>query len=191
MSWILPHAQPHSISSAQCLSLSLLDIHVFISSPSVYITYTSLSYRDLRRAWHRLNPPPPPPNTEQPSHKGHIPPSSCRKDTHLPRSQIPAMFCESGVPSFMVPPSRRPPPPSPHKAKNATNYWGSDAEGFLLTPDRSWWGSEMTLPDTLGDGGGAYCLEPALLHHVLLLSDIRPLPLWQRGNALYVTVICV
>lgn len=74
-------------------------------------------------------------------------------------------------------------PASPKGPKNATNYWESDAEGLLLTPDRYCWGSELTPPDTLGDGG-RHCLEPALLHHVSLWCDTRPLPLSHGGNIL-------
>lgn len=125
---------PPSSSSARHSSLSLFEIHVFISSPHVYITYTSLSKWELERVWHRLRCNPILPSTHNtPSHKEHIPPSSCRKDTHLPRSQIPAMFSGNVAPGFSEPPLRRPAPP-PTGAKNATNYWGSSRWSLSFNP---------------------------------------------------------
>lgn len=63
-------------------------------------------------------------------------------------------------------------PASPHTAKKMLqNIEGAAAEGFLLTPDRYCRGSELRLPDSLGDGGGQYYSEGAVLHHVLLLWD--------------------
>lgn len=110
-------------------SLSLFEMHVFISSPHVYITHTSGG------VWHRLrrNPSLLPSTRNTPSHKEHIPPSSCQKDTHLPRSQIPAMFSGNVVLGFSEPPLRRPGPP-PNGAKNATNYWGSRHRSLAFNP---------------------------------------------------------
>lgn len=86
---------PSSSSSAQRSPLSPLVIHVFISSPHVYLTYASLSQWELGRVWHQLRCKPRYHHTHHvnrlppfitPSRKEHIPTSSCRKDTHVPWS---------------------------------------------------------------------------------------------------------
>lgn len=166
---------PHSTSSAQCLSLSLLDIHVFISSPRVYITYTSLGYRDLSRVWHRLKHPPTPPTTpsihNNPPTKATFHPPLVERIPICPGAKFQPCFARAERRASWCLPRVGPHLSPPIGPKNATNYWGSNAEGFLLTPDRYCWGSELTLPDTLGDGGGTYCLERAWLYHILLLCD--------------------
>lgn len=99
--------------------------------------------------------PPPPFNTCTPSHKDHIPPSSCRKDTHLPQRQIPAMFSGNVALSFRETPLRRPGPPFT-RAKTLQIIEGADTEVFLLTPDRYRWAiikmlmEETELCDTMG-----------------------------------------
>lgn len=119
-------------SSTSSVLLSLFEIHVFISSPHVYITYTSLSCWELGGiVWHQL----PPFNTCAPSHQDHIPPSSWRKYTHLPRSQIPAMFSGNITLCFREPPLRRLEQP-PTRAKMLQIIEGANTEVFLLTPDR-------------------------------------------------------
>lgn len=102
-------------------SLSLFQMHVFISSPHVYITYITHPV-GVGKVWHQLRYAPP--LSLQQIHsllQEHIPPSSWRKDTHLPCSQIPAMFYGNVAFSFSEPPLRRP-QPSPTGAKISTNY---------------------------------------------------------------------
>lgn len=93
---------------------------------------------DLGRVWHQLRCTPSTPllpsTHNTPSYKEHIPPSSCRKDTHLPRSQIPAMFSGNVALGFTEPPLRRPGPPPPQGPKNATNYCGSRHWSLSFNP---------------------------------------------------------
>lgn len=140
--------------------------------------FTSLINLSARQSWREFGPSsdaqPPPFNTYIPSHKEHIPHSSCRKDTHLPLSQIPAMFSGNVALSFCVPPLRRPRPPLT-RAKNATNYWGSRQWSLSFNPwqvllgyyqdvngrDRAVWHSR----DCEGFRG-AHLHERALLHQL-------------------------
>lgn len=126
---------------------------------SVHHMFTSLINRSAGQSWREFGPSsdaqPPSFNTYIPSHKEHIPHSSCRKDTHLPLSQIPAMFSGNVALGFCVPPLRRPRPPLT-KAKTLQIIEGADSEVFLLTPDRYCWAiikmlmEETELCDTAG-----------------------------------------
>lgn len=140
--------------------------------------FTSLINLSARQSWREFGPSsdaqPPPFNTYISSHKEHIPHSSCRKDTHLPLSQIPAMFSGNVALSFCVPPLRRPRPPLT-RAENATNYWGSRQWSLSFNPwqvllgyyqdvngrDRAVWHSR----DCEGFRG-AHLHERALLHQL-------------------------
>lgn len=81
--------------------------------------------------WHQL----PPFNTCAHSHQDHIPLSSWRKYTHLPCSQIPAMFSGNIALCFREPPLRRPGLP-PTRAKMLQIIEAANTEVFLLTHDR-------------------------------------------------------
>lgn len=113
---------PHSISSAHCPYLTF----VFSPAPCMFTSHigTSLSYRDLRRAWHRLKSSPP------------------QYITTLPQRPHSTLLLSKGYPSALEPnsshvlrerstelhgasPEKAPRLPPPTGPKNATNYWGS------------------------------------------------------------------
>lgn len=164
-------------SSAQRLSLSLLDIHVFISS-SMFTSHIRLSATET---WGEFGidptttPTPLLPIHNNPPTKATFHPPLVERIPICPGAKFQRCFARAERPAASCLPWEDPhtPPPFPQGQKMLQMIEGANAESFLLTPDRYCSGSELRLPDTLGDGGDKYCSELPLLHHVLLLCHIE------------------
>lgn len=172
MCWLLPHPHPRppaapaptapvQLSASRCPCLTFM----FSSAPRVFILHIRLSATET---WGEfgIDWTPAPVSIHNHPTKATLHPPLVERIPICPGAKFQPCFERVASPEKA--------PASPAGPKNATNYW---EKALLLTPDRYCWGSELTLPDTLGDGGGTYCLEPPLLHHVSLLCNIGQLPL--------------
>lgn len=182
------HRRRHKIGS-QCPRLTSM----FSSAPRVFTSHIRLSATENLASTQTLPP--------------------LQYITTLPQRQHSTLLFSKGYPSAPEPNSSHvlqersarllcaspeKAPTSPHRAKKCYKLLREpDAEGFLLTPDRYRSGFELRLPDTLGDGGGKYyCFETccvascfAIMWYWIFIR--RSLPLWQRGDILYATAICI
>lgn len=127
---------PFSPPPSSCISTQIHYLCLrcmFSSAPHMFTSHIHLPASESWGEFGTSSDASPSSHQHTPSHKEYIPPSPCRKDTHLPRSQIPAMFSGNVALGFSEPPLRRPRPP-PIGAKNATNYWGSRHWSLSFNP---------------------------------------------------------
>lgn len=150
----------------------------------------------LQRIWHRLKHSPPSPIHNNPPTKATFHPPLVERIPICPGAKFQPCFARAERPVALCLPWEGPHLP-PQGQKMLQIIEGADAEGFLLTPDRYSSGFELRLPDTLGDGGRKYyCFKTccvascfAIMRYWIFIR--RSLLLWQRGDILYATAICI